>query len=242
MDQEPRLRQAPARPEDADVATNAAGNQARSVERPAVTRSGRRSKPTRRLADYEVNLHGIECAQMSFRQIDEALTSGELEALVRVDPDPEKVQLAGLTATSAEATEAARRHETRLRKTFADVFSDKLTQCPPLRDQNFSLELTDNKPLPHRPPYALSEEGKRALMDMVDEMAEAGLIRPHRGPASCPIFLVKKKTLPGQPPRFRAVLDARPRNSQTAPRPFAAPRQDDVMPRLARARVADEPD
>ena len=35
------------------------------------------------------------------------------------------------------------------------------------------MELTDNKPLPHRPPYALSEEEKRALMDMVDEMAEA---------------------------------------------------------------------
>lgn len=91
---------------------------------------------------------------MTSRQIDEALTSGELEALVRIGPDPMRASLTGLlTAGTAEEAEAAKRHETprvrttpRVRKAFTDVFSEQLTRCPPLRDQNFSVELADDKP------------------------------------------------------------------------------------------------
>jgi hypothetical protein len=84
-------------------------------------RSGRRRKASKRLADYEVNVRGVECVQMSMREIDEALTRGELGALVRVEPDPERVQLAGLNAGTTAELEAVRRHETRLRRAFADV-------------------------------------------------------------------------------------------------------------------------
>lgn len=124
---------------EVDVASGIAVGQARDAEKPTATRSGRTRTPSKRLADYEVNVHGVECVQMTFRQIDEALTSGELETLVRVDPDPLRANLAGLITGTAEEAEAAKRHETRLRKAFADVFSEKLTQCPPLRDQNFSV-------------------------------------------------------------------------------------------------------
>lgn len=147
-------------------------------ETPTVTRSGRRRKASKRLADYEVNMHGVECVQMSFREIDKALTRGELEALVRVDLDPKCVQLAAQSVSNT-GVGAARQHGTRLRKAFADVFSEKLTKCPPLREQKFSLELTDAKPRPHRLQYVQSAEGKQALMEMVDETSQAGLTRPH---------------------------------------------------------------
>ena len=125
-----------------------------------------------------------------------------------------------------------------LKKRYPETFSATLTRQPPLRSVNFSVELTeDAKPLPHRAPYPLSSEQRKALQEIVDEMAAAGLIRRHDGPASCPMFLVKKKTLPGQKPRFRAVLDARPRNAQTAARPFSAPRVDMELPKLRGAKV-----
>jgi hypothetical protein len=125
-----------------------------------------------------------------------------------------------------------------LKNRYADFFSEKLTRQPPLRKVNFSVELAENaKALPHRAPYPLSAEKARALQDIVDDMASAGLIARHDGPASCPMFLVKKKTLPGEKPRFRAVLDARPRNEQTTARPFAAPRVDMELPKLKAAKV-----
>ena len=39
-------------------------------------------KPSRRLADYESDVHGVECVRMSSKQISWALADGELKALV----------------------------------------------------------------------------------------------------------------------------------------------------------------
>lgn len=80
-----------------------------------------------------------------------------------------------------------------LMELYPETFSAKLTRTPPLRSVNFSVELTDDKPLPHRAPYPMSVERQEALQSIVDDMAEAGLIHRHNGPAVCPMFLVKKK-------------------------------------------------
>ena len=40
-----------------------------------------------------------------------------------------------MTARRAKEAEAARHHESALRKAFADTFSEKLTKCPPLWTQ-----------------------------------------------------------------------------------------------------------
>lgn len=205
-------------------------------------RSGRLVRPPQKLQDCEVSINGVSCVSMCYEDMDAALAAGDLDAVVRLTPRPTDVRVCALQSRSPDSQSGIAVLAESLKGDFADVFSSKLERAPPLRKQNFSVELTDDKPLPHRPPYALTAEGKRALQAIVDDMLKAGLIRTHTGPASCPIFLVKKKSLPGEPQRWRAVLDARPRNAQTAARPFNAPRQDDVLPRLAKARVLSQID
>lgn len=138
--------------------------------------------------------------------------------------------------------EEAKSLEARLLSRFADRFKTTLDHCPPLRHRNFSVDVTDDDPLPHRPSYGTTPEGRAALLQIVQEMARSGLIRRHSGPASCPIFLVKKKTLPGQPPRWRAVLDARPRNAKTRQQPFTPPPMRDLLSRLCHGKVLSQLD
>lgn len=207
------------------------------------SRSGRLVQAPKALQDCEVTINGVTCVTMTYEEMEDGLAKGDLEVVVRVDPLSDTAQACATQGGTASAEEEEIEKLTKeIMSEFSDVFSSELKRLPPLRDQNFSVELTDTKPLPHRAPYAMTAEGRKGLIAIVDDMLKTGLIRRHDGPASCPIFLVKKKSLPGQPTRWRAVLDARPRNAQTAPRPFNAPRQDDVLPKLARKRYLSQID
>jgi len=129
-----------------------------------------------------------------------------------------------------------RRH--RILNDYADVFDTKLTRPAPQRRVQFEVELDDAaRPAPVARNYRLGPAKEKALQDIVNEMAASGIIEPTSAPPSCPIFLVKKKTPPGEPQRWRAVLDARPRNRQTVPRPFRAPHVQDTLAKLARAEM-----
>lgn len=192
-----------------------------------------RGKPSQ--SDAEVQLNFISFS--SFRRQSDAAAFEDVISLFPLH-QPCQVLLGSLQAhlSSLSAEDA------KVLSAFDDIFSEELVSLPPLRSTNFSVELTDASPPPHRPPYPMSPEKKEALQHIINNMLNSGLIRRHFGKASCPIFLVKKRSLPGQPQRWRAVLDARPVNARTASRPFAAPRVDEVLPRLRNAKVMSQID
>ena len=130
---------------------------------------------------------------------------------------------APLCSLSGDDAPLAVKLEARIRSRFKDRFKKELDHCPPLRHRNFSVELTDDEPLPQRPAYGTTPEGRAALREIIEKMSAAGLIRRHAGPANCPIFLVKKKNLPGQPPRWRAVPGCATSKRQNSRPAFFAP-------------------
>jgi len=83
-----------------------------------------------------------------------------------------------------------------LMERHADTFSATLTRQGRLTSR-WSSQRT-RSPLPHRAPYPLPAEQQRALQESVGDMAAAGLIQRHDGPASCPMFLVKKRHCPAR--------------------------------------------
>lgn len=205
-------------------------------------RRARRLPSFLREAEHDVGVHLLHAAKAGAgqpwrKEVAQSMTSVMLSALLSEQGEGEDTShgRSGVEGADVLAPEDAR-VVNELKEAYPGTFSSELTRLPPLRRVNFSVELIDDKPLPHRAPYPMSEERETALQTIVDGMASAGLIQRHDGPAVCPMFLVKKKTLPGQSPRFRAVLDARPRNAQTAPRSFLAPRVEMLLPRLCGAR------
>jgi hypothetical protein len=97
---------------------------------------------------------------------------------------------------------------------FAHVFHDEETNDFKGTDVvEHEIEVGNARPIkrpPYRVPYALMDEMKKQVTDMLDK----GVIRESKSPWSAPAILVKKKSPDGKP-NIRFCVDFRALNSVT---------------------------
>jgi transposase InsO family protein len=111
-----------------------------------------------------------------------------------------------------------------LKKYKDTVFKEKLSakDVPQHGEIKHSIDLRDSKPVNVKQ-FRLSPEQQTAVNNWVNEMLQAGLIRPSTSPYSSPIFCVKK------PVGWRIVHDYRVLNSKTNIPKQPIPRKDSII-------------
>jgi len=115
---------------------------------------------------------------------------------------------------------------------FKDVFPDDLPGPPPDRSVNHKIDLEPASVPPHRPIYRMSEQELEEVKKQLDDLLSKGFIRPSVSPFGAPILFVKKKD-----GSLRMCVDYRALNKMTIKNRYALPRIDDLLDRLAGAKV-----
>jgi len=76
---------------------------------------------------------------------------------------------------------------------FKDVFPEDITEFPPHREVDFSIELVSGEAPASKSPYMMSTPELVELKLQLKEMLDKGYIRPSVTPWGAPILFVKKK-------------------------------------------------
>jgi hypothetical protein len=118
---------------------------------------------------------------------------------------------------------------------FTHVFHDEETNDFKGTDVvEHEIEVGNARPIkrpPYRVPYALRDEMKKQMTDMLDK----GVIRKSKSPWSAPAILVKKKSLDGKP-KFRFCMDFRAINLVTKVDSYPLPKIDETISNLHGSR------
>jgi hypothetical protein len=116
---------------------------------------------------------------------------------------------------------------------FKDVFPDKLpTGLPPERAVDHEIHLEANASPPFKGLYRMSETELAELRRQLQELTEAGFIRPSASPfVGAPILFVKKKD-----GSMRMCVDYRMLNKITIKNRYPLPRIDELLDRLHGAK------
>ncbi|XP_077215976.1 uncharacterized protein LOC143850639 [Tasmannia lanceolata] len=76
---------------------------------------------------------------------------------------------------------------------FLDVFPEDLTDLPPHREVDFTIDLElGTKPI-SKAPYRMAPAELKELKEQLSELLEKGFIRPSSSPWGAPVLFVKKK-------------------------------------------------
>lgn len=115
-----------------------------------------------------------------------------------------------------------------------EVFSEKEADTLPPHRQgvDHSIPLEPGSKPPFGPIYSLSQDGLGVLSDYLKKNLANGFIQPSSSPAAAPILFVKKKD-----GSLRLCVDYRGLNKITAPCRYPLPLINEMMDRLASARV-----
>src|SRR6185312_5431886 len=119
-----------------------------------------------------------------------------------------------------------------LKQEFADVFPSELPSgLPPKRDIDHEIELVPGKAPPSHPVRRASPAELDELRKQLEELLDAGFIRPSKSPFGAAILFVKKKD-----GSMRMCVDYRALNDQTVKNRYPLPRIDELFDRLQGAK------
>ncbi|CAJ2645609.1 unnamed protein product [Trifolium pratense] len=115
---------------------------------------------------------------------------------------------------------------------FPDVFPDDISDVPPKREVEFSIDLVPGTSPISMAPYRMSASELNELKKQLEELLEKRFVRSSVSPWGAPILLVKKKD-----GNMRLCIDYRQLNKVTIKNKYPLPRIDDLMDQLVGACV-----
>ncbi|GAU45204.1 hypothetical protein TSUD_139090 [Trifolium subterraneum] len=115
---------------------------------------------------------------------------------------------------------------------FSDVFPEDISDLPPEREVEFSIDLVPGTSPISMAPYRMSASELNELKKRLEELLEKKFIRPSVSPWGAPVLLVKKKE-----GSMRLCIDYRQLNKATIKNKYPLPRIDDLMDQLVGACV-----
>lgn len=115
---------------------------------------------------------------------------------------------------------------------FPEVFPAELPrQLPPKRTIDHKIELTPDATPPFRSVYRLAPVELQELKKQLQELLDAGYIRPSQSPYGAPVLFVKKKD-----GSMRMCIDYRALNKVTIKNKYPLPRIEDLFDQVRGAR------
>ncbi|GJU53429.1 putative reverse transcriptase domain-containing protein [Tanacetum coccineum] len=117
-------------------------------------------------------------------------------------------------------------------KEFLEVFPEDLPGLPPVRQEEFQIDLIPGATLVARAPYRLAPSEMQELSNQLQELADRGFIRPSTSPWGALVLFVKK-----QDESFRMCIDYRELNKLTIKNRYPLPRIDDLFDQLQGSSV-----
>ncbi|PNY01683.1 retrotransposon-related protein [Trifolium pratense] len=115
---------------------------------------------------------------------------------------------------------------------FPDVFPEDVSDLPPEREVEFSIEVVPGTSPISMAPYRMPASELEQLKKQLEELLEKKFIRPSVSPWGAPVLLVKKKD-----GSMRLCIDYRQLNKVTIKNKYPLPRIDDLMDQLVGACV-----
>ncbi|MCI36275.1 RNA-directed DNA polymerase (Reverse transcriptase), partial [Trifolium medium] len=115
---------------------------------------------------------------------------------------------------------------------FPDVFPDDVSDVPPEREVEFTIDLIPGSSPISMAPYRMSASELKELKKQLEDLLEKKFIRPSVSPWGAPMLLVKKKD-----GSMRLCVDYRQLNKVTIKNKYSLPRIGDLMDQLVGARV-----
>ena len=117
-------------------------------------------------------------------------------------------------------------------KDFSEVFPSDVPGLPPIREVEFSIDITPGTGPVSTSPYRMSPLEMLELKNQLEDLKSKGFIRPSVSPWGAPVLLVKKKD-----GKSRLCVDYRQLNKVTIKNRYPLPRIDDLMDQLRGAMV-----
>ena len=112
-------------------------------------------------------------------------------------------------------------------KEFSDVFPEELPGLPPKRDVEFCIDLEPGTHPISKTPYRMAPVELQELKTQLQELLDAGFIRPSSSPWGAPVLFVRKKD-----GSLRLCIDYRELNHVTIKNRYPIPRIDDLFDQL----------
>ena len=117
-------------------------------------------------------------------------------------------------------------------KEFGDVFPKDLSDLPPDREIEFSIDMLLRTSPVSMAPYKMAPAELSELKKQLTKLLEKGFIRPSVSPWGAPVLFVKKKD-----GSMRLCIDYRKLNQVTIKNKCLLPRIDDLFDQLRNARI-----
>jgi len=115
---------------------------------------------------------------------------------------------------------------------YTDVFPDEISELPPMRDVDFSIDRILGAGPVSMAPYRMAPAELPELKKQIEDLLEKKFIRPSASPWGAPVLLVKKKD-----GSSRLCVDYRQLNKLTIKNKYLLPRIDYLLDQLRGAAV-----